>query len=90
MAAGPVSRIRRTAMQTDKLFEISRCDVSMMSILVVMVGFASHRRHSVVPEDCPQQFKTAVDDSLLECHVPQPDLTLPSGQMPVLQLPFVR
>jgi hypothetical protein len=43
-AAGPVSRIRRAALQTDNLFEISRREVSMMST-VVMAGFASHRRH---------------------------------------------
>ena len=42
----PVSRIRRTALQTDKLFEISRCEVSMMSTSAVMAGFASHRRHN--------------------------------------------
>ena len=47
-AAGPVSRIRRAALQTEKLFEISRCKVSMMSTLTVMAGFASHRRHNVV------------------------------------------
>jgi hypothetical protein len=46
VAAGPVSRIRRTALQTDKLFEINRCGVSMMSTLAVMAGFASHRRHN--------------------------------------------
>jgi hypothetical protein len=32
-------------LQTDNLFEISRCEVSMMSTLAVMAGFASHRRH---------------------------------------------
>jgi hypothetical protein len=46
VAAGPVSRIRRTALQTDKLFEISLCEVSMMSTLAVMAGFASHWRHN--------------------------------------------
>ena len=45
MAAGPVSRIRQAELQTDKLFEISLRDVSMMSTLAVMAGFASHRRH---------------------------------------------
>lgn len=43
--AKPVDRIRRAALQTDKLFEISRCEVSMMSTLALMAGFASHRRH---------------------------------------------
>jgi hypothetical protein len=33
VAAGPVSRIRRAALQTDNLFEISRREVSMMSTL---------------------------------------------------------
>jgi|HubBroStandDraft_1064217.scaffolds.fasta_scaffold81553_3 hypothetical protein len=46
VAAGPVSRIRRSALQTDKLFEISRYEVSMMSTLAVLAGFASHRRHN--------------------------------------------
>jgi len=41
----PVSRIRRAALQTDKLFEISSREVSMMSTLSVLAGFASHRRH---------------------------------------------
>jgi hypothetical protein len=45
-AAGPVSRIRRTALQADNLFEISRREVSMMSTLAVLAGFASHRRHN--------------------------------------------
>jgi hypothetical protein len=45
LAAGPVSRIRRAALQTDNLFEISRREVSMMSTSAVMAGFASHRRH---------------------------------------------
>jgi hypothetical protein len=45
-AAGPVSRIRRAALQTDKLFEISLLEVSMMSTLSVLAGFASHRRHN--------------------------------------------
>jgi hypothetical protein len=44
--AGPVSRIRRAALQTDNLFEISSCGASMMSTLPVMAGFASHRRHN--------------------------------------------
>ncbi len=44
-AAEPVSRIRRAALQTGNLFEISRCEVSMMSTLSVMAGFASYRRH---------------------------------------------
>ena len=46
LAAGPVSLIRRTALQTDILLEISRCRVSMMSPSVVMAGFASHGRHN--------------------------------------------
>ena len=46
VAAGPVSRIRRAALQTDELFEISHCEVSMMSTSSVMAGFASHRRHN--------------------------------------------
>jgi hypothetical protein len=46
VSAKPVSRIRRAALQTDKLFEISRREVSMMSTLSVMAGFASHRRHN--------------------------------------------
>ena len=45
LAAGSVSRIRRTALQTDNLFEISRGELSMMSTLAVLAGFASHRRH---------------------------------------------
>jgi len=32
--------------QTDNLFEISRREVSMMSTLSVLAGFASHRRHN--------------------------------------------
>ena len=34
-AGEPVSRIRRAALQTNKLFEISRREVSMMSALAV-------------------------------------------------------
>jgi hypothetical protein len=45
VAAGPVSRIRRAALQVNNVFEISRRRVSMMSTLAVMAGFASHRRH---------------------------------------------
>ncbi len=45
LAAGPVSRIRRSAFQTDNLFEISRREASMMSTWAVAAGFASHRRH---------------------------------------------
>lgn len=41
MTAGPVSRIRRAALQTDKFFEISSREVSMMSTLSVLAGFAS-------------------------------------------------
>jgi hypothetical protein len=46
VAAGPVSRIRRVALQTNNLFRISRREVSMMSTLAVMVGSASHWRHN--------------------------------------------
>jgi len=52
VAAGPVSRIRRAALQTYNLFRISRHELLMMSTLSVMAGFASHRRHNVVPEGC--------------------------------------
>jgi hypothetical protein len=48
VAAGPVSRIRRTALQIDNLFEISRREVSVMSTLAVMAGSASHRRHNLL------------------------------------------
>jgi len=41
----PLSRIRRAALQTDNLFEISRREVPVMSTLAVMADFASHRRH---------------------------------------------
>jgi len=51
VTAGPVSRIRRAALQTDNLFEISRREVSMMSTLAVMAGFASHRRHNLAVRD---------------------------------------
>lgn len=42
MAAGPVSRIRRTALQTDKLFEISSRSVND-------VNFGSDGRFCVTP-----------------------------------------
>jgi hypothetical protein len=35
-----ISRIRRAALQTNKLFEISHHEVSMMSTLAVAAGFA--------------------------------------------------
>jgi hypothetical protein len=47
--AGPVSRIRWAALQTDKLFEISHRDVSMMSTSSVMAGLASHGVTTLVP-----------------------------------------
>ena len=60
MAAGPISRIRRTALQTDNLFEINRRELSMMSTLSVLAGFASHRRHNLaVRDDCLLQSRSA-------------------------------
>jgi hypothetical protein len=41
-----LSRIRRAALQTEKLFEISRRGVSMMSTLAVTTGL----RHTCVTE----------------------------------------
>jgi hypothetical protein len=46
MAAGPVNRICRAALQTNKLFEISSREVSMMLTWATTAGFASHRRHN--------------------------------------------
>jgi hypothetical protein len=46
VAAGPVSRIRQAALQTDNLLRISRREVSMMSTSSAMAGFASHRRRN--------------------------------------------
>jgi hypothetical protein len=46
VAAGPVSRIRRAALQTGNLFEISRPELLMMSTLAVLAGFALKRRHN--------------------------------------------
>jgi hypothetical protein len=57
VAAGPVSRIRRAALQTDKLFEISCREVSMMSTLSVLAGFASHPRHNgLIPSAASTRF----------------------------------
>jgi len=54
VAARPVSRIRRAALQTDNLlFAISRREVSMMSTLAVTAGFASHRRHNFSSSSSP-------------------------------------
>ena len=46
VAAGPVSRIRRVALQTRKLLNRRWREVSVMSILSVMAGFGSHLCHS--------------------------------------------
>jgi hypothetical protein len=48
VAAGPVSRIRRAALKTDNLFEISRREVSTMSTLSVLAGL----RHTGVTVSC--------------------------------------
>jgi len=44
-AAGLISRILRVTLQTRKLLNRIERHMSMMSLLVVMEGFASHRRH---------------------------------------------
>jgi len=46
VAPGPLSGIRQSAWQTNKLFEISGGAVSVMATLAVTAGFASHRRHN--------------------------------------------
>jgi len=51
LAAGPISRIRRTALQPPKLLERNVLELSMMSTLAVWAGFASHRRHHLAVRD---------------------------------------
>ena len=46
LAAGPVSRIRRVTLQPRKLLKRNWRELSMMSILAMSAGFASHRRHT--------------------------------------------
>jgi hypothetical protein len=41
-AAGPVSRIRRVTLLPCKLLKRNRGELSMMLILAVLAGFASH------------------------------------------------
>jgi hypothetical protein len=43
---GPVSRILPPRLKTWNFFRISTADLSMMSVLAVWAGFASHWRHN--------------------------------------------